>query len=106
MGKRADRFNADQIGFDFDLPARTGAPAMYAGFSRQISQWVSDILHGDPRSRTVIAALMSDLLDEEVSKAMLDAYASPARELHRMPVERFAVLVKITNRIDAADYLI
>jgi hypothetical protein len=106
MGKRADRFNADQIGFDFDLPVHDGATAMLAGLERQICAGVSDILHGETRSRTVIAALMSDLLDEEVSRPMLDAYASPAREGHKVPLSRFLALVAVTNRHDVLDRLV
>lgn len=106
MGKRAERFNPDQIGFDFDLPARSTALASLAGLERQISQGVSDILHGSARSRTVIAAEMSDLLDEEVSRPMLDAYASPAREGHKVPLSRFLALIAVTNRHDVLDRLV
>lgn len=106
MGKRADRLNPDQIGFDFALPERRSAPASLAGLDRQISVAVSDILHGETKSRTVIAAEVSDLLGEDVTKAMLDAYASPAREDHRMPLSRFLALVQVTNRYDVLDRVV
>lgn len=106
MGKRADRSNPDQIGFDFDLPERSVEFAALAGLERQICAGVSDILHGVTRSRSVIAAEMSDLLDEEVSKGMLDAYASPAREDHKVPLSRFLALISVTNRHDVLDRLV
>ena len=44
-----------------------------------------------------IANRMSDFLGERVSKAMLDAYVSPAREAHKISVTRFAALIHVTQ---------
>lgn len=94
-----------QLGFAFEAPiARTGLAAM-AGLERRISATVGTILASDSRSRAVLAAEISDLLDEPVSKEMLDAYASPAREGHKVPMSRFMALVAVTGRHDLLDPL-
>jgi len=54
----------------------------------------------------VIAAEMSDILGETVSKEMLDAYASPARTEHKVPMSRFWALLVVTGRQDMLDPLL
>lgn len=103
MGKRKP--NPDQLGFAFEPPAPARMPAALAGLERQISQAVSTILHDEERSRAVIAAEVSELLGEDVSKEMLDAYASPAREGHKVPMSRFLALVAVCDRHDVLDLL-
>lgn len=95
-----------QLGFVFEAPSPASAPAQLAGLERQICRTVGTILASDPRSREVIAAEISVLLDEEVSRAMLDAYASPAREDHKVPMCRFLALVAVCQRQDLLDPLI
>src|SRR5215217_8524747 len=46
-------------------------------------------------SRDALAAAMSDIAP--VTKAMLDAYASQAREQHSIPAVRLAALVAVTG---------
>lgn len=104
MGKR--KTNPDQYGFAFDTPEPASLPASLAGLERQISGAVSAILHDDPRSREEIAALMSVLLADEVSRSMLDAYASPAREGHKVPASRLLALIAVCNRHDLLDHLV
>lgn len=76
------------------------APAALAASPFQTARAVSEILKDDPRSREVIAAEMSVLLEQEVSKAMLDAYASPGREDHNISFDRLKALIAVTGRID------
>lgn len=100
------RAHPDQLGFTFAEPvARTGAAGL-AGLEAMICRTVGSILNSDSRPREYIAADMSILLDEEVSKAMLDAYASPAREGHKVPMSRFMALVLVTKRHDLMDPLL
>lgn len=106
MGKRKAKPNPDQLGFVFDPPAAASMPGELAGLERQVSMGVSDILHEDPRSREEIAAKMSELLGEDVSRSMLDAYSSPAREDHKVPFSRFVALVSVCNRHDVLDRLV
>lgn len=49
---------------------------------------------------------MSVLLDEEVTRWMLDAYASEARETHSIPAHRFDALIAVTARPDLLAALI
>lgn len=90
----------DQLGFDFTVPAPAKGVAELAGLERQINQLVGTILASDPRPREVIAAEMSVLLDDTISRAMLDAYSSPARHDHRVPFSRLAALIIVTDRQD------
>ncbi len=96
-----------QLGFAFDVPpAPAAGVAALAGLEQRISGVVGTMLASDERSRAVIAAEMSELLGEAVSKEMLDAYASPAREGHKVPMSRFFALVAVTGRQDLLDPLL
>lgn len=96
----------DQFGFDFSAPEQARIPGSLAGLERQICEAVGTILNSDPRRREVIAAEMSVLLGEEVSRFTLDSYSSPAREDHRVNMSRFWALVQVTNRHDVLDQLL
>jgi hypothetical protein len=93
----------DQMGFDFTAPAPSKGVAELAGLERQINALVGTILNTDPRPREVIAAEMSVLLDDTVSRQMLDAYASPARTEHKVPASRLLALIVVTDRQDLLD---
>jgi hypothetical protein len=103
MGKRRPSFDSSQLGFTFDPPARVRDEAELAGFDRGLAAKVAAILKDDDRSREVIAAEMSALLAEPVSKMMLDAYASEARDQHNIPAHRFLALIAVTERFDVLD---
>ncbi|MEX0366691.1 MAG: hypothetical protein AB3N22_11520 [Ruegeria sp.] len=64
----------------------------------QIARAVSRALKASDLSREQIAGAMSDYLGEEISKNMLDAYASEARESHRITLERFVALIHVTEQ--------
>lgn len=64
----------------------------------QIARATGRALRACPLSRDEIAIRMSDYLGEEVSKNMLDAYASEAREAHRITLERFIALIAVTEQ--------
>lgn len=93
----------NQLGFSFEMPLAATGPAELAGLESLLSRTVSTILKEDPRAREIIAAEMSVLLDEDVSRAMLDAYASPAREGHKVIASRLFALVAVTARYDQLD---
>lgn len=67
--------------------------------SGRLSKAVSITMDEADLSREEIAAAMSDLLKAPVSKAMLDAYASQAREQHSISAVRLAALVEITGDV-------
>lgn len=97
------RAHPDQFGFAFEPPKKATAPASLAGLERQICGAVGVILASCGHSREIIAARMSEILGDEISRLMLDAYASPAREGHKVPMTRFLALVAVTNRFDVLD---
>lgn len=95
-----------QLGFDFAAPAPLKGVAELAGLERQICELVGCVLASDPRSREEIAGAMSAVLDDQVSKAMLDAYASGARPDHKVPASRLFALLAVTDRADLLDPIV
>jgi hypothetical protein len=72
----------------------------------RIARSVALVLKESTMSRDDIARRMSDFLGEEVSKAMLDAYASQAREEHTISAIRLVALAHATDDIGALQILI
>lgn len=103
MGKRRPSLTTDQLAFTFDAPSVPRAEAELAGFGRFISAGVARALREDDRDRHEVAAEVSRLLDEPVSKWMLDAYASEGREDHRVPADRWLAIMAVTDRFDIVD---
>lgn len=103
MGKRRPSLSADQLGFSFDAPQPARDAAALAGLDRMVASGISQALTGDGRSRWEIAGKVSELLSEDVSKLMLDAYASEARDGHNVPLHRALAIIAVTNRIDILD---
>lgn len=107
MGKA--KAHPDQFDFDFSTPAPATGEAALAGLEKRVNAIVGVILnsaHMAGRTREVIAAEMSALLGEKVSRKMLDAYSSPAREDHKVPFSRLLALIIVTNRQDMLDPLL
>jgi hypothetical protein len=78
-----DRFDGDRV--------------RAATLSVRVARAVSECLKDAGRDRTVIAAEISDYLGESVTRAMLDAYASPGREAHNIPAHRLMALAAVTR---------
>ena len=95
--------NAAQLGFTFEPPLPARAAADLAGLDRMVAAAVGVALKEDSRSREEIAGAMSALLAEPVTKMMLDAYASEAREGHNISFARFLALIAVTERFDLLD---
>ena len=107
MGKRRSSIPAGQFAFTFDVPTPAREGSALAGLDRQVAATVALMLKEDPRpSRFAIAAAMSELLDEEVTKAMLDKYASESSETHAISFARMLALTQVTERYDLLDRLI
>lgn len=64
----------------------------------QIARAVSHALKASDMDRTEVAQAMTDYLGEQVTRNMLDAYASQAREGHRITLERFIALIEVTGQ--------
>ncbi len=105
MSKRRSSLDTAQLGFTFDPPSPAQAEADLAGLDRVIAAAVGRGLKEDRRSRPEIAGAMSHLLDEEVSRLMLDAYASEARDQHNISAARFFAFVAVTERYDLLDHV-
>lgn len=105
MRKRRPSISDAQIAFTFDPPAPATMPADLAGLDRMVAAAVATALKEDSRPREVIAGAMSALLGEPVTKLMLDAYASEARDQHNIPAHRALALVAVTERFDLLDAL-
>ncbi|MCX9146590.1 hypothetical protein [Erythrobacter sp. WG] len=92
-----------QLGFDFTVPAPKTGVAGLAGLEKRVNAMIGTALACAAcagESREVIAAKMSEVLDEPISRAMLDAYASPARTEHKVPMSRALALLLVTDRQD------
>lgn len=76
-------------------PARVRAATLSGQIARAVSEALRDAAAaGTPREE--IAARMSVITGERISKSMLDAYASQAREQHAISLPRFLALVQAT----------
>lgn len=79
----------------FEVPQPVLAVPGLGNYSVQISELVGEILKAANIDRYEIAARMSRLSGDDVSKAMLDAWASPARTDHNIPFYRVALLEEV-----------
>lgn len=106
MRKRRASIDPAQLGFTFDPPAPARREAELAGLDRVIAAKVALALKEDGRSRFEIAGAVSALLDEDVSKLMLDAYAAESRDQHNISAARFLAFIAVTERFDLLDALL
>lgn len=98
--KRTPAFDSTQMAFSFDAPPRPVSEGALSGIERQVASAVAQILKDDTRTRYEVAGGLSALLDDDVSKLMLDAYASEAREGHNISAGRFIALIAESGRYD------
>ena len=101
--KRRPSLDPAQLGFTFDVPSPARDEASLAGLDRVVASGIAEALKSDGRSRFEIAGKVSELLSEDVSKLMLDAYASEARENHNVPAHRALAIIAVTERVDVLD---
>lgn len=103
MGKRVSSLDTTQLGFTFEAPSVPRGEAELAGFERFMAGIVAMALKEDERDRYGVAAAVSRLMGFEVSKEMLDAYASEARDNHNVSAARFFAIIAVTKRHDLLD---
>ena len=106
MGKRRSSLDTTQLGFTFEPPAPARHDADLAGLDRMIAAAVARALKEDTRSRDEVAGAVSALLSEDVTRWMLDAYASEARDTHNISAGRFLALIAATSRHDLLDTIL
>lgn len=106
MRKRQASIPAGQFAFSFDAPAPAQTESSLAGLDREASATVALMLKEDSRDRWSIAAAMSALLGEEVSKPMLDQYAAESKDGFNISFARMLALTAATSRFDLLDRLV
>lgn len=80
----------------FEIPQPIAAVPGQGNFSAQISELVSGILKAsDLEDRFEVSSRMSRLSGDDVSKNMLDAWASPARVDFNIPLYRVPLLEEV-----------
>ncbi|TAZ57858.1 hypothetical protein [Rhizobium ruizarguesonis] len=72
----------------------------------KLSKAVALTMEESGMTRDELAAALSDVTKSPVSKAMLDAYASQAREQHSISAVRLAALITITEDPRALNVLL
>ena len=83
MGRTHDAFSGDL----FDIPR---APAPVGGsleYSRELCHVLSDALKRTPRTRYEVAARMSELTSQDITKSQLDAWTAESKTPWRFPFE-------------------
>lgn len=79
----------------FAVPQPKLAIPGHGNYAAQVSEYVGELLKATDLDRYEIAARMSRLSGDDVSKNMLDAWASPARADHNLPFYRAALLEEV-----------
>ena len=79
----------------FSVPQPILSVPGHGNYATQVSEMVSELLKGSELDRYEIAARMSRLSGDDVSKYMLDAWSSPARSEHNLPLYRAALLEEV-----------
>lgn len=75
-------------------------------FALEVSHMISEEMKRSPLDRYEIAAQMSRLSGGDVSKQMLDAWASPARSDHNLALHRVPVLEQVLVSHALTDWLV
>lgn len=90
MTKKNKSFDNRQITL-FDLirtlqdDSPEAKPAGCMDIDRQFRELISDMLRRCPRSRYQVAARMSELVGQEITKSMLDSYTAESKVQNRFP---------------------
>lgn len=100
MKKRRHSFDDRQLSFELHHEPSRDRDGALSGIEKRVSSAIGHILKRDHRNRYQISAEMSRLLDDDVSKFMLDAYAAEGRELHNISAGRFLALILATGSFD------
>ncbi len=98
MKRRTDTLTLDL----FEVPEPTAPMPGALNFGLVLRRLLSDLLKGCPYSREIVAARMSELTGEPISKHQLDSWTAESREGWRFPLEylpAFEVAVETTGLI-------
>jgi len=95
MARASDNLTADL----FEVPQ---APEPIGGsldYAKELSYVLSDALKKCPYSRHQVAARMSELTGQDISKATLDAWTAESKERWRFPFEYAAAFEVATEQL-------
>ena len=90
----------------FEVPQPVRVLPGECSFGAQVSELVGEILKASDLDRYEVAARMSRLSGDDVSKFMLDAWSSPARTDHNLPFYRVALLEDVCATHLLTDWLV
>lgn len=90
----------------FEVPRAVLTVPGCGNYAAQVSELVSEMLKSSELDRYEIAARMSRLSGDDVSKNMLDAWASPARTDHNLPFYRAPLLEEVCASHLLTDWLV
>ncbi|MCY1393861.1 hypothetical protein D3C76_418740 [compost metagenome] len=90
----------------FAIPQPVATLPGECNYGAQVSELVGEILKSCDLDRYEIAARMSRLSGDDVSKNMLDAWSSPARTDHNLPFYRAALLEEVCASHLLTDWLV
>jgi hypothetical protein len=83
-----------------------GSGALDSKIARLISQALRDVRDGEKQlSRAEVAGFISLELHRPVSEAMLAKWTSEASDSHRIPLDAFIALVKVTEAEDLLGFI-
>jgi len=97
---------SNQLAFVFAAPRPATHAAALAGMDARVAKTVGEVLataHANGKPREIVAAEMTLLLDEPVTKEMLDAWSAPAKGKHNISFTRMCALIAATGRFDLLD---
>ncbi len=99
MARLGDTTTLDLFSWEPPALVKRFAPEITRGASMRslVARAVSAAMKEADRSRAEIAAQMTDMLGEDITENMLNAYASEAREEHTIPYFRLIALAVVTN---------
>ncbi|MDN3524319.1 hypothetical protein QWY79_03455 [Halomonas sabkhae] len=90
----------------FEVPAPIVPHPGSGNYAAQVSELVGGVLKDCLVDRYEVAAQMSRLSGDDVSKHMLDAWSSPARTEHNIPLYRAPLLEEVCHSHAFTDWLV
>lgn len=90
----------------FEVPQPVQLAPGSGNYAAQVSELVGTILKSSPHDRYEIAAQMSRLSGDDVSKHMLDAWSSPGRCEHNIPLYRVPLLEEVCQSHAFTDWMV
>ncbi|SES24261.1 hypothetical protein SAMN04487958_110110 [Vreelandella subterranea] len=90
----------------FEVPAPVVPLPGSGNYASQVSELVGVVLKDCPVDRYEVAAQMSRLSGDDVSKHMLDAWSSPGRCDHNIPFYRIPLLEEVCQSHVFTDWIV